>query len=87
MIKQWIYGSPLPDFALAEPVDLEKSWDVFPASRISKEETGLQFLTELFPGDRIFGLGETMRGIDKRGGRYVSYNTDDPAPARGLIWP
>ncbi len=77
MIKQWIYGSPLPDFALAEPVDLEKSWDVFPASRISKEETGLQFLTELFPGDRIFGLGETMRGIDKRGGRYVSYNTDD----------
>ena len=26
----------------------------------------------------IYGLGETMRGINKRGYRYISFNYDDP---------
>lgn len=39
---------------------------------------GLHFKRKLQKGEAVYGLGETMHGINKRGFQYISYNTDDP---------
>ena len=39
---------------------------------------GTTVRTRLEEKDKVYGLGENMRGINKRGGRYESNNTDDP---------
>ena len=36
-----------------------------------------QFTLELHDGDRVYGLGEAQRGMNKRGWLYISNNVDD----------
>ncbi len=42
------------------------------------DRAAMIFTAELAEADAVYGLGETMRGMNKRGYRYTSYNTDDP---------
>ncbi len=42
-----------------------------------KKESELVFRYNLKGNDRIFGLGESLGGLNKRGKRYVLYNIDD----------
>lgn len=72
MIRQWIYGTPPETFAVVKEVPLGESLPHF-----SLEE-GPRFTCPLGPEDVVYGLGETMRGINKRGHRYISFNYDDP---------
>ncbi len=41
-------------------------------------EPAISLSYEMSDSAVVYGLGETMRGINKRGFRYVSYNTDEP---------
>lgn len=73
MILRFEYGTPFETYAVVEEIRLG---DRLPYFR-TEEKEGLVFTHFLAEGDTVYGLGETMRGINKRGGRYISYNTDD----------
>lgn len=77
MIKKYIYGNPITTNAVA-------------ATDIITSDEELQYFNEIEMGgdiilsytmnndDIVYGLGEANRGINKRGGIYSSYCTDDP---------
>ncbi|MCR5546659.1 MAG: alpha-glucosidase [Lachnospiraceae bacterium] len=74
MISCQIFGNPIETGAV---VDEEHLVSYEKVSEESLPETRL-FSYELDQKDIVYGLGETMGGINKRGKSYVSYNTDDP---------
>lgn len=74
MIRKYVFGSPFPTEAVVEEVEEGKGGLPF---TVERDGEGLLFRCPLGKKDIVYGLGETMRGVNKRGGRYVSYNTDD----------
>ena len=46
------------------------------AFRVSREERRVILRLDLSPEEIIFGLGESVRGINKRGHTYRSWNMD-----------
>ncbi|MBO6157922.1 MAG: alpha-glucosidase [Firmicutes bacterium] len=84
MLYEYIFGRPIETYALAEEIQYSRNVsidqedaDFFPVNAFARIPDGLLFKSDLPKGDFVYGLGETMRGINKRGGRYISYNTDD----------
>ncbi|MBD5160702.1 MAG: alpha-glucosidase [Oscillibacter sp.] len=76
MITQFSYGTPVETFAVAEDIPVS---DHERLRRFTREKGSPQiFSCPLGEGDAVYGLGETMRGINKRGARYISFNYDDP---------
>ena len=73
-IKKYIYGTPLKTGAVV--LDIPAS-DGTPAP-FTYDAAGDTFTYNLKDRDMVFGLGETVRGINKRGWRYTSNNSDDP---------
>ena len=75
MIRKYRYGSPLPTDAVVKEIPAEGG--KLPFFSVEKGEEGsLRFSLSLHPEEVLFGLGETVRGIDKRGNRYESWNSD-----------
>lgn len=75
MAIQVIFGQPLETEAMVKQADkAEKlcNWQTELA------DGKLVFRCKLSPNDIVYGLGEQVKGINKRGGRYISYNTDNP---------
>lgn len=72
MIQRFQIGKPFPTDSVVKelPISQEEmpyfTWDKTILTAALEEE------------DRVYGLGENMRGINKRGGYYESNNTDDP---------
>lgn len=74
MICRFTYGVPVETGAVTAPVE-----EGAQLTRLHLErDNPLTFICRLGPEDAVYGLGETMRGINKRGGRYISFNYDDP---------
>ena len=72
MIKKYRYGEPIETDAVVEKIEeTESALDFF-----EKIENG--FTKKLGKNERVYGLGEQVRGINKRGWQYVSYNYDNP---------
>ncbi len=76
MITQFHYGTPVETFAVVEQVPLCDHEQLRHFTR--KKGSPQSFSCQLGEDDVIYGLGETMRGINKRGARYISFNYDDP---------
>ena len=74
-IKKYSFGAYAPTGAVTAQVE---EGDTLPYFSAQSEGQGTRFCCPLEKDDIVYGLGETMRGIDKRGGRYVSFNTDNP---------
>ncbi len=72
MIARYQTGTPLVTGAVVKELTIESGMIPF-----FKVEGNVLFV-HLNPQDCVFGLGENLRGINKRGGRYVSNNADDP---------
>ena len=74
MITCQIFGEPVETKAVVDDLDKISFETVveeaLPATR--------HFCYGLLDGDIVYGLGETMGKINKRGKSYISYNTDDP---------
>ena len=52
--------------------------------RLEEEaQGGFSLCRELKKQERVYGLGETLRGMDKRGWLYTSNNVDDPVHLEG----
>ena len=77
MIQHYRFGHPIHTGAVLDkptmditPVMDFPEWDISPSNgSLSKT---------LSESMRVFGLGETVRGMNKRGWIYISNNTDDP---------
>lgn len=73
MIKRYTYGKPIETDAILIDVDEGTNLDLLD---VKESDTSITFSCPLSKEDKIYGLGETVGGQDKRGGRYVSFNTD-----------
>lgn len=74
-MKLYTFGTPYETQAVVVPCP---AVETLPRFAVAEEDGARVFTCPLGQNAVVYGLGETMRGINKRGGRYVSYNTDDP---------
>lgn len=73
-IKKYRIGNPIPTDSVV--VDMEIMTGKIPFLTINETEKTLSMKLE--KTDRVYGLGETVRGMNKRGWTYTSNNSDDP---------
>lgn len=75
MIRRYDYGTPISTgaIALSQPV----CTDEMPRFTVIRGEGTVSFKVALGEDDQIFGLGESVRGINKRGHRYRAWCSDD----------
>ena len=73
MIKKYIYGEPFPTEAAVK--NISASEDALPYFETDGEGG---FVYRFSEDDVVYGLGEQIRGINKRGWQYVSWNYDNP---------
>lgn len=75
MIQKFVFGKPFETEAVCTSfADADGS----PSHVSVSTENGFSLTFELAADDRIYGLGEANRGINKRGFLYTSNCTDDP---------
>lgn len=73
-IKKYRIGNPIPTDSVV--VDMEIMTGKIPFLTINESDKTLSMKLE--KTDRVYGLGETVRGMNKRGWTYTSNNSDDP---------
>lgn len=73
MITKVIFGTPIQTEAVAAEVMEASAVNYF---CVNQGENEIEFTYKLSEKDVVYGLGETMGRVNKRGGRYVSFNTD-----------
>ena len=74
MITKVSFGQPYETFSITQEVESAGAVSYF---NMQRNADRIVFTYELGEKDIVYGLGETMRGINKRGGRYVSFNKDE----------
>ena len=75
MIRRYTFGTPLPTGAVVRPQPAQSGPVPFFSVRTG-EDGSVSFSLPLHPREVIFGLGQAVRGMDKRGHRYESWNSD-----------
>lgn len=73
MIFKTVFGTPFQTEAITGSVETTDTVKHFRVTRNGKETV---FTCPLGSDDVVYGLGETMGRVNKRGGRYISFNTD-----------
>ena len=73
MIQKYVYGPPFPTAAVVKEIETAKE----PLPFFETDNQG-SFTYTLAEDDIVYGLGEQIRGINKRGWQYVSWNYDNP---------
>lgn len=73
MIEKYVFGNPFPTNAVI--TEMKPSEKKLPFFEIDPQGG---FLFHLSEGDIVYGLGEQIRGMNKRGWQYVSWNYDNP---------
>ena len=74
MIRKYRIGNPIPTDSVVK--ELQISEESIPYFERNDEKKELSLL--LKKNDKVFGLGETVRGMNKRGWLYTANNSDDP---------
>jgi len=75
MIKKFKFGTPFETDAVVKSIPLSEG--ALPYFETSTAD-GLKFTLPLSKEDSVYGLGESVRGINKRGYLYRSFCSDDP---------
>lgn len=73
MITRVVYGTPFPTEAVLQDVVRTNQLGHFTAQ---KKKGVMIFTCPLDEDEAVYGLGETTGKLNKRGGRYISFNTD-----------
>lgn len=73
MIQKYVFGTPFPTDAVT--VEIEPTKEKMPFLQTDGKGT---FTYAFAEKDIVYGLGEQIRGINKRGWQYVSWNYDNP---------
>lgn len=76
MISKYIFGEPIETGAVV--MDLPQSEADFSVMRLEEQENAIQLSCYMAENDIVYGLGEQVRGMNKRGFAYISNATDDP---------
>ncbi len=77
MIRKFCFGNVIETFATVEKIkesdksEIGLNYDCLPDGRV-------RFRIDLADDDAVYGLGEQVRGINKRGWIYKTENIDDP---------
>lgn len=72
MIRKYVFGDPIETDAVVREIG-ESCW----SDGLLRKE-GNAFYYEMQPDEIVYGLGENVRGMNKRGWRYVSNCSDNP---------
>ncbi|MBB6215829.1 alpha-glucosidase [Anaerosolibacter carboniphilus] len=75
-IYKYRFGAPRPTEIIADIGEETTKAEIDYFHIAAGEKLKLTFKME--PEDMIWGLGENQRGMNKRGGLYISYCSDDP---------
>ncbi|MBP3636839.1 MAG: alpha-glucosidase [Clostridia bacterium] len=75
MIRRYDFGSPIPTGAVVRTLACENT--PVPFFQVEAKEGQVSFSLTLDRDDMIFGLGENVRGINKRGHLFRAWNSDD----------
>ena len=75
MIRRYDFGHPYDTGAVVQ--QLPVSGDPVPHFAVRQNGAKVVFTTSLGEDDMIFGLGQAVRGLNKRGHRYRAWNSDD----------
>ena len=75
MIQKYNFGKPFNTESTV--VDVENSHGKIPFGKISSGKT-FEWNYKLKDSDIVYGLGETMRGMNLRGGLFTSWCLDQP---------
>jgi len=75
MIRKYTFGVPLPTNAVIQDLPAEEGPLPFFGVTAGKDGS-VSFTLSLHPEEALFGLGQAVRGMDKRGHRYESWNSD-----------
>ena len=75
MIRRYSFGTPIHTGALIRELPAEEG--ALPFFTVKREGQRVSFSIELSPEEILFGLGENVRGINKRGHLYRSWNSDE----------
>ena len=77
MIYRYVYGNPIKTDAVVKEINSSDNSQV-PYFKQSADEKQIVFTYEMSEKTIVYGLGQQMRGINKRGFSYISYAADDP---------
>lgn len=73
-VKRYVIGSPFETNAVVSEIDISYgNIDYF-----SKNDDFSELVYTMGANDKIYGLGEAVRGMNKRGWIYETYCSDDP---------
>lgn len=72
MVKRYVFGNPIETEAVIEKPEASHGR----IANLKRTKTGFTF--EMDASDIVYGLGENVRGMNKRGWKYISNCTDDP---------
>ncbi|MDR0914362.1 MAG: alpha-glucosidase [Oscillospiraceae bacterium] len=76
MIKKYSYGTPFNTESVVKNIPQQNGEiDFFD---VTKTNETMQFAANLAQSDIVYGLGQAVRGINKRGWIYESFCSDDP---------
>lgn len=81
MISKYTFGKPFNTEAVVSVPETAKVFNnstEIPFGTLNLKKDSLTYEISLLPEDKVFGLGENLGGINKRGRRYTSWCTDDP---------
>ena len=76
MIQKYIYGTPIETGAVVQNIEETKA--DFSLMKLEKCEETMTFTYKMERKDVVFGLGEQVRGMNKRGFTYISNASDQP---------
>lgn len=81
MIKKYVFGNPIETGATVQKIP--ESLSKISVMQTEKTEDKVVLFYNMEKEDIVYGLGEQVRGINKRGFSYISYATDDPIHTEG----
>ncbi len=76
MIQRFRFGTPIETCAVIEELPVTEG--KLPFFEITNKNENTELIYSLSDKDIVYGLGEQVRGINKRGWKYTSYNSDNP---------
>ena len=76
MIKKITFGNPFNTESVIKNIPTEKELSFLPGK--INNSAGFEWKLQLEDDDIVYGLGEVMKGINLRGGKYVSWCLDQP---------
>lgn len=77
MIKKYVYGNPFETEAVVTDIRPETDAPAYGTVAVN-DDGSFSYTYKLAAKDRVYGLGENVRGINKRGFEYISNCTDQP---------